>query len=263
MKWSRIWAMILRHAILLFKDANRIIWIFYWPLVDIALWGFTANWVNTNQTTASSAGLALITAVVFWQLVNRAGFEVSSSLLEEFWSLNMVNIFATPLKISEWIIASILLTVGTSIFVTLYCILAVKLMYGISIIGLGLSVVPYLLSLFIAGLWISFVSSIFLIYFGARVQSLAFMLTWLFAPFIAAFYPLEILPSYGRIIAYLLPMTYSFEGIRLLVTEGIFNASLFWWGFSMSLLYCALAIWGFKAAFERSKEKGLARLTAD
>lgn len=263
MKWARIWAMILRHALLLFKDANRIIWILYWPLVDIALWGFTANWVNINQTTASTAGLALITAVVFWQLVNRAGFEVSSSLLEEFWTLNMVNIFATPIRISEWIIATILLTVGTSLFVTCYCIAAVKLMYGIHILGIGLAVIPYLISLFLAGLWISFVSSIFLIYFGARVQSLAFMLTWLFAPFIAAFYPLEILPAYGRIIAYLLPMTYSFEGIRHLVQEGTFVPSLFWWGFVMSIVYCAGAIWGFKAAFERSKEKGLARLTAD
>ncbi len=83
------------------------------------------------------------------------------------------------------------------------------------------------------------------------------MLTWLLHHLLQRFYPLEILPAYGRIIAYLLPMTYSFEGIRHLVQEGTFVPSLFWWGFAMSIVYCAGAIWGFKAAFERSKEKDL------
>lgn len=48
----------------------------------------------------------------------------------------MVNIFATPIRISEWIIATILLTIGTSLFVTCYCIAAVKLVYGIHILGI-------------------------------------------------------------------------------------------------------------------------------
>lgn len=81
MKWARIWAMILRHAFLL-KTPIASFGFCIGLLVDIALWDLRQNWVNINQTTASTAGLALITtAAVFWQLVNRAGFEVSSSLL--------------------------------------------------------------------------------------------------------------------------------------------------------------------------------------
>src|SRR5438132_1377933 len=107
---QRIWAVVLRHLYIAFRDIHRLIWMFYWPMLDIILWGFTGIWIQSNSS-APAVAQSLLTALVFWQLVSRANFEISMSLMDELWSLNMVNMFASPLKAIEWVCAVLILGV--------------------------------------------------------------------------------------------------------------------------------------------------------
>lgn len=259
---QRIWAVVLRHLYISFRDIHRLIWIFYWPMLDIVLWGFTGMWMQSNQSNPAVAQ-ALLTALVFWQVVSRANFEISMSLMDELWSLNMVNMFASPLKAFEWVIAVLLLGIIACSVLMVYCTLLVYLFYQINIFSVGIRLAAYIVPFFISGLWAGFVAATFVIYYGARAQSLVFVIAWVLAPFCGVFYPLEVLPYWAQKISYLFPMTYLFVGIREFVMHGIFNPYNIWMGLALGIVYCIITLAIFLYAFEKSKEKGFSRLSAE
>ena len=92
------------------------------------------------------------------------------------------------------------------------------------------------------------------------MEALAWMIAFVFAPFSAVFYPIEILPEWARTISWCLPTTYIFEGMRKILSEGVFPASYFWISFVLDLLYLSLSFLLFRHMFEKSRTKGLARL---
>jgi ABC-2 type transport system permease protein len=125
---------------------------------------------------------------------------------------------------------------------------------------MGWAFLPFCASLILSGWVIGFLSAAVMIYFGQRVQMLAWMTAYIFAPFSAVFYPLSALPIWGQFIAKGLPMTYVFEGMRKVLTEQIFS----WGDFTLSILLNVVYLVGtmslFRKLFEMSRAKGLARL---
>ncbi len=259
MSWHRIWAVYLRYFYF-FAKMDHLADLFFWPALDIFLWGMTSVWIQRYDATMPTIAIAILTGLVFWQIIWRCNYEVSVNLLQEFWNRNMVNLFSTPLKIVEWI--SALMLVGIcKIFVTI-CFggLTVWLLYALNIFSMGWALLPFCASLVLSGWLIGFLSAAIIVYFGQRVQMLAWMTAYIFAPFSAVFYPLSALPVWGQVIAKMLPMTYIFEGMRKVLNEGIFS----WGDFGMSVLLGILYLIGtvvlFYKLFEKSRAKGLARL---
>ena len=135
MKIYRIKAVILRHIILTFRDFHRFIDLIYWPLLEIVIWGFTARWVQSSQEGQSSQiSLALLTALIFWQVILRAQFEISLGFLDELWSHNLINLFSTPIKLSEWIIAVTIVGVVKCLFTFVFGAFVIWLLYSLIII---------------------------------------------------------------------------------------------------------------------------------
>jgi ABC-2 type transport system permease protein len=87
----------------------------------------------------------------------------------------------------------------------------------------------------------------------------AFMLAFVFAPFCAVFYPVQILPFWAQKIAWALPPTYIFEGMRKILTANLFPASYFWTSMTLNALYLTLSIALFRYAFNKSRDRGLGR----
>jgi ABC-2 type transport system permease protein len=80
------------------------------------------------------------------------------------------------------------------------------------------------------------------------------------APFSAVFYPVAVLPRWAQSIAAALPMTYVFEGMRQVLHGGRPPVSDLAISFGLNLLYLALSVLFFGWMFEKSRERGLARL---
>ena len=262
MNFMRVWAVVLRH-LRLATEVNRLIWLFYWPLLDVVMWGFTGMWMQKDQAQSPTVTMSLLTGLVLWQLVGRASFEASINLIEEMWSFNMLNMFSSPLTLPEWLTAIFTLALLMVTAVTTYCMFLVWLLYNFNILSIGPGLIAFIPALFCGGMAMGFIATSFVIYFGARAQSLVFMLGWLFAPFAGAFYPVSVLPSWGRAIASGLPMTYAFTGIRELISSGILNWNLVAISTGMSVMYLAACLALFSSMFTWSKRRGFARLTAD
>src|SRR5690349_7223436 len=140
----RIWAVTLRHLNHVRHDPDFIGNMLFWPFLEIVSWSFTGKWIQQNQCATPNMGLAMIVAAVFWQIVLRTHYDTALALIEEMRSHNFINLFATPLKICEWMLAVMLYALILLLPISLYCFALVWFIAGYSIFNLGMFLVPLL-----------------------------------------------------------------------------------------------------------------------
>src|SRR5262249_28956209 len=70
------------------------------------------------------------------------------------------------------------------------------------------------------------------------------------------YYPVSVLPHWLQAIAWALPPTYVFEGMRALVMERTFRADLMIEAFALNALYFTAAVIAFLALLESSRRAG-------
>lgn len=259
MNRQRVLGVFYRYFYVLKKGPQQLSDLFYWPLIDILLWGLTSIWIQ-KYNPVSDLPLILLTGLIFWQVTWRGSVDVSVSLLQELWNRNLVNLFSTPLKVSEWMSGVVLLSFCKLVLTVLFGSLAVYILYALNVFTIGWAFIPFAASLLLFGWTLGFLAASIIIYWGHQVEAFAWMIGFLFAPFSAVFYPVGILPSWAQTIAWCLPTTYIFEGMRHLLQGGEFPVYDFCMSLGLNLLYLSSALLLFKKMFNKTLEKGLARL---
>lgn len=260
MNLNRIWAVVMRHIYSFQRNLDRMADSFYWPAMDIVIWGLTSAWVQASQATIPNFVLVMLTAIIFWQIVWRANYEISVNLLDEFWNQNLVNLFSSPLTIWEWIVAVLIIGVIKVMMAIGFCALIVLLLYQLNVFVLGWMFLPFAVMLIISGWIMGFIGSAFIIYWGQRVQTIAWTMGFLFAPFSAVYYPVEYLPRGVQIVSRFLPTTYVFEGMRSILFNGTMSSEMLLKSAVLNAIYLILSIVFFVYMFGKSREKGLSRL---
>lgn len=258
MNFGRIWGVCLRYYYF-FGKLDHLCDLMFWPAMDILLWGITSVWIQRNEEGIPNIALAILTGLVLWQLLWRGSYEVSVNLLQEFWNRNLVNLFSTPLKLREWMCAIMLVGISKILVALAFGSLLVWGLYAMNIFTIGWAFLPYAASLAITGWVFGFFSGGIIVYFGQRVQMLAWMTAYLFIPFSAVYYPVSALPQWAQSIAHALPTSYIFEGMRQILRENTFSGKMVAISFGLNALYLTLSILFFKFMFEKSRNKGLSR----
>lgn len=259
MSWRRILGVFFRYFYVLKKGPQQLSDLFYWPLIDILLWGLTSVWIQ-KQSDAPELPLILMTGLIFWQVTWRGSIDISVSLLLEFWHRNLINLFSTPLKLSEWVGGVLLLSLTKLVMTVAFGALMVYLLYALNVFTVGWAFLPFAALLLLFGWSLGFFAASLIIYWGHRIEALAWMVGFVFAPFSAVFYPVETLPAWAQGVAWCLPTTYIFEGMRMILREGTFPLIDFWKSLGLDLLFLAGSVTLFRKMFEKSRMKGLSRL---
>ena len=257
MKLHRMYGVILRHLYNLRRSFDRLSDVFYWPIVDLILWGLTGKYFISIAPGYEKLLVAIIGSILFWILPWRAHNEITINLLVDMWDRNLANMFVAPLKFSEWIIS--LLAVGfiKAIISLGFASVFAFILYKINILTYGLYLIPFLFLLLMTGWWIGFlVSSIFL-RFGSRLQTLAWTIPWLVAPFSAIYFPVSILPNWAQVISRALPSSYVFEGGRQVIYQHTLNWNYILISFVLNVIYLILSIIIFRKSFNHALSKGL------
>lgn len=260
MKWQRIKGVFLRYLFVMRKGLMHLSDLFYWPLVDILLWGLTSIWIQSQNFHVGNVPLVIMTGLIFWQICWRGSVDISVCLLQEFWQRNLVNFFSTPLRFTEWIAGIILLSLCKLLTAIAFCSILVYLLYALKVFAIGWAFLPFAASLLIFGWTIGFLASSAIVYWGHSVEMFAWMIGGLFAPFSAVFYPVGTLPGWAQAISWCLPTTYIFEGMRSILYNGVFPVHYFWISMGLNALFLTAAIRLFRFMFEKSCHKGLGRL---
>lgn len=259
MSMGRIWAIFLRYFYH-FGKFDQISEIFFWPTIDIFLWGMMSVWVQGAQGPTSDIAILILTGLVFWQVIWRGSYEITMNILQEFWNRNLVNLFSTPLKLSEWMIATKLTSIAKIMITMSFSITLVWVLYSLNVFQLGLSIIPFIALLTVSGWMIGYFSAGIIVYYGQRYQMLAWMMPFIFAPFSAVFYPLSALPAWGQAIGKWLPTTYIFQGMRQVLEKGTFSYEMFWMSVLLNISFLIVTMTFFKVMFQKSRQKGLSRL---
>ena len=151
MNWKHIQGVFFRYFHPLFRGSHFLADLFYWPFIDILLWGLTSLWIQKQQE-APGVPLMLMTALIFWHVTWRGSVDVSVNLLQEFWNRNLVNLFSTPLKVSEWGLGIILLCLFKLMITISFGAFVVYVLYSLNIFTIGWAFLPFAMNLlFLAG----------------------------------------------------------------------------------------------------------------
>src|ERR1700735_4639346 len=114
MKINRIAAILLRQFYLIRGSFSRVFPMFAWVAIDIVLWGFITRYLNSVTGSGYNFVPSLLGAVLLWDFFTRVMQGVTMAFFEDVWSRNFLNVFATPLSISEYISGLVLSSIATS-----------------------------------------------------------------------------------------------------------------------------------------------------
>lgn len=261
MNKNRIWAIIIRHLYNFRHSLDRLVDSFYWPAVDILLWGLTSVYIQKSGANVPQIVLMILSGLVLWMVVWRSQYEITINLLEELWSSNLVNLFSSPLKVGEWIMAVAILGLLKMGITISFAGLLVWLLYKIDVLfGLGWQLLPFMALLLMFGWAVGFLVAGLIVRFGMRIQALSWTMIYIMAPFSAVFYPLNTLPVWAQKVAVWVPTSYIFEGMRLVLAGGRIDQMNLVKSAGLTLVYLVLSILFFLFCFKQSKKTGLARL---
>ncbi len=257
MRWHRIKALLIRHLYLYKRSFPRLMDIFYWPIMELLLWGFLSLYLNKINITGFNAVTIILGAIIFWDLLSQGQRVVSIAFLEEVWERNLINLFVTPLKIREFVASTVLLGLIRIVIVGVVMGGLAFIFYHFNIFVFGFYLIPFIASLLIFGLTLGLFTTGVIMRYGTSAQVLAFGAILLIQPFSAVFYPVSVLPKFLQYVAYIIPSTHVFEGMRQVIMSGVFPTVSLIISFALNILYLILAIWYFNRMFARVKERGL------
>lgn len=259
MKLYRIISLIIKNIQLTFRGLDPAVDFFYWPVYDILIWGFASKAV-VSMGAPEPMTIALVSSLVAWQAVYRGNLDVSFNLLQEMWSRNIVNLFSSPASIYEWAASVLCVALLNATIAIVFGACAVWMLYRIFAFSVALIYIPIFLLLLLSGVSIGFLTASVLIIWGQKAQKLVWVMGWFFAPFSGVFYPLDVLPVWGKAIASVIPMSYLFTALRQTIIEKSIATTPLLHGFLLVIVYFVLSLVIFRYAFNKSRELGLARL---
>jgi ABC-2 type transport system permease protein len=264
MKLRPIAAIILRQLYLMRSSPVRVFGMLVWVTIDIVLWGFITRYLNTVGGSGVNFVPALLGAVLLWDFCERIMQGVSTAFLEDVWSRNFLNLFSSPLSISEYVAALVVTSMITSSLGLAVMLLIATGVFHLQIFSQGLPLAAFVFVLFVFGITLGIVATSMVLRFGPASEWLLWPLAALLSPFAAVFYPVAILPAWMQWVAHALPPSYVFEGMRGLLRGDAFPAHLLLLGAAVGAVELLGAGYLFRRVFRRAVRTGLlARYSAE
>lgn len=264
MDLTHIAAIVLRQFYLIRGSLSRVLPLFVWAGIDIVLWGFITKYLNTVTPPGFNFVPSLLGAVLLWDFLIRVMQGVTMAFFEDVWSRNFLNIFATPLSISEYLSGLVLSSIATTSVGLVVMVVLATTVFGLSFFVYGLMLVPFFLVLFMCGIALGILGSGLVLRLGPPAEWFVWPIPAVLSPFVGVFYPLSTLPRWMRYISHILPPSYVFEGMRAIVSGGSTAPHGLLWGGCLAVLYILLACWFFARVYRYAVHTGLiARYSAE
>lgn len=255
-KLHRINALVARHLYLYRRSLPRIMEIFYWPFLDLVIWGFITLYLIKYQPQVPGFVTFFLGALILWDMLFRSQQGITISFLEELWARNLMNLFASPLTPAEFLSATIAMSIFKVTCVSIVMGVCAWLFYGYNVLVMGVWLLPFVLNLVVTGWVIGVLTTSLIMRFGQEAEILAWSMVFLFQPISCVFYPLEVLPRWLQAIAWVTPAAHVFEGMRgvLSGTETPLLHLAWAGGLNVALLIAAIAL--FYKTFAYCKMQG-------
>lgn len=257
MSFTRIYGVLLRYLYLYRHSLDRMSDAFYWPAVDLILWGLTSSYFSQNSELSDFALSIVVSGILLWIVIWRGQSEITVGLLEDLWNRNLINTFGSPLKFGEWTVGLILLGFVKGIIALGVAGIIAFLLYGFNIFDYGYYIIALYFLLMMTGWWVGFFVAGCIFRYGSKIQQLAWSAVFIIAPFCGVYYPLSILPDWAELVAKIVPASYVFEGARGILQSGTVDTNKLIISFALNIVYLSFALWFFNQSFKKRLQRGL------
>ena len=257
MNVGRIGALLSRHLYLYKRSFARLLEIFYWPFLDLIVWGFITIYLAQQGNQLHGAVTFFLGALILWDVLFRAQQGIALSFLEEMWARNLMNLFASPLTVGEYLMATMTMSIFKVTAVGSLMIVFALVFYSYDIFVIGLSLVPFIFNLLISGWIIGVLTTSIIMRFGQQAEVLAWGMVFLFQPLSCVFYPMEVLPAFLQKISWIIPPSHIFEGMRAVLLNGEIPTVHVIWATGLNAVYLVVMIMWFYHTFSICKDRGM------
>lgn len=189
---------------------------------------------------------------------------VTMAFFEDVWSRNFLNIFATPLSVSEYVSGLVLSSIATSMVGLVVMLFIVIAFFKLPFFIYGFMIMPFFLLLFLFGISLGIFGSALVLHFGPASEWFIWPIPALISPFAGVLYPISTLPQWMQFISHLLPPSYVFEGLRAIILGRAISGMTLVWSGCLAIAYILLAYWFFIRVYRNALRTGLiARYSAE
>jgi ABC-2 type transport system permease protein len=253
---NRVGAMVRRYWYLLASSWPRILDLIYWPTVQMLMWGFLQMYVAQKAGFFAQAGGVFIGAVLLWDILFRGQLGFSISFLEEMYARNLGNLMMSPLRPVEFIAALMIMSIVRLLIGMIPVSFLAIVFFGFNLWSFGLALAAFFANLILTSWSIGIFVAGLLLRNGMGAESLAWTIMFLFLPLTCVYYPVSVLPEPLQYVAWSLPPTYVFEGMRALVIDHVFRADLMTEALAFNIVLFAAASLAFFKLLQSARDQG-------
>jgi len=267
MSFTRVYAIFLRQLFLFKGNPTRLSSIFLSLIVNIPQWGFISEFLGSLGESTFSYITVILGAIILWEFLSRTQQGMMRGFLEDIWTQNFINYFASPLEIREYLGGLVLTSITISMAAFGVMVPIAGLTFGYDIFKIGLLLLPFMFILFVFGIAMGIFVSALVFRLGPSGEWLGWPLPLVLSIFSGVYYPVSTLPGALRVVAHLMPPCYVFESIRTLLSTGRFSDGLtmnLLLGGLLSLMYLFVVHHFFIRVYRHNLKSGaIARFNAE
>lgn len=254
MNLNRVFAIILRHIFLTSHQLERFFDVIISPILVLTLWGFLSKYVQNIQS--STLASFLLGGMILWVVFEKVSTDIGVNFMFEIWDHNIINILASPITFAEFLTGLLLVSFIKIIVALISMWLMAGIFYNFQITTLGFNLALFWINLFIFATAFGIFNISLILRYGHSIGPLTWILPFFVQPFAAVFYPISILPPLFQKIAFFIPISHVFEGMRFTLRTGQFDFNSFWMAVLLNAIYLTASITLFAMVLKKVIKSG-------
>jgi ABC-2 type transport system permease protein len=128
--------------------------------------------------------------------------------------------------------------------------------FDFNLYGIGFPLIAFFCNLIFTSWSVGIFVSGLVLRYGLGAESVVWTLMFGLMPLACVYYPVAVLPYWLQHVAWLLPPTYVFEGMRALLMEHVFHADLMAYALALNGALFALSFWAFLTLLRSARQHG-------
>ena len=256
----RIGAMVQRHFFLIRRSWPRLLSFAYYPVMQLLVWGFVTEYLGAQSATSGVLQAVpgiLLTGVLLWDVLVRGELGLFLSFLEEMYSRNLGNLFVSPLRLHEFVISQMLMSIVRVVVGSGVALLVAVVFFELKVAHQAFALSMSLGCLLVFGWAIGLLANGLVLRFGLGAEEIGWAVVFLIGPLSGAYYPISVLPEWLQAFAWSMPTAWAFEAMRVALSEGRIAWSMLATAMLLNGVYfivCAALFW---RLVESGRERGL------
>jgi ABC-2 type transport system permease protein len=172
------------------------------------------------------------------------------------YARNLGNLMMSPLRPVEFVAALMIQSIiRLAIGLVPVSLLAIGF-FSFNLWGLGLALAVFFANLILTSWAVGIFVSGILLRHGLGAENMAWTFMFLLLPVTCVYYPVSVLPAWLQLLAWMLPPTYVFEGMRALLIEHVFRADLMVQALALNAVLFAAGVAGFLVLLRSARREG-------